>query len=190
MFNKDEEVYYLDSIFVLKQRVKRYEEAIRKHKDQKGDDRCWMDDEELYSVLPEGYIRPERDSCVELELCKKFIKSRHNPNIEYVSPEREIEKLKKEIEESKDKIRNELIDELIKSATDKEIEYNKEKRKNRDEWIEKKIYNHKDGFLKHNIKLWSFLFFNHYDLNNGDYKKIRELHGNWKDDRELREILK
>lgn len=27
------------------------ESAIRKHRDQRGDDRCWLDDEELYKTL-------------------------------------------------------------------------------------------------------------------------------------------
>ncbi len=73
-----------------------YEQAIRKHRDQRGDDRCWLDDEELYKTLPEGYEPPKRDSAVELELCKKFISCRHNPKTEYVSPQREIERLTKE----------------------------------------------------------------------------------------------
>lgn len=78
-----------------------YEAAIRKHRDQKGDDRCWMDDEELYKILLEGYVPPERDSCVELEFCKKFIATRHNPGTSYISPERKIEELKLEIERLK-----------------------------------------------------------------------------------------
>lgn len=69
--------------------------AIRKHRDFRGDSRCWMDDEELYAVLPEGYTPPERDSAVELKNCERFIASRQNPKTEYVSPEREIERLKK-----------------------------------------------------------------------------------------------
>jgi hypothetical protein len=68
--------------------------AIRKHRDQRGDDRCWRDDEELYRVLPEGYTPPARDSAVELENCKRFIACRQSPSTEYVSPEREIERLK------------------------------------------------------------------------------------------------
>jgi hypothetical protein len=75
--------------------------AIRKHRDQKGDDRCWMDDEELYSVLPEGYTPPERTSEVELEFCKKFISCRRNPKTTYVSPQRRIEELEAEIHEIK-----------------------------------------------------------------------------------------
>ena len=50
-------------------------EAIRKVRDQKGDDRCWKDLEELYGVLPEGYESPVRDTLVELENCKKYIAS-------------------------------------------------------------------------------------------------------------------
>ena len=68
--------------------------SIRKHRDQRGDDRCWMDDEELYRTLPEGFVPPVRDSSVELKNCERFIARRHNPATEYVSPEREIERLR------------------------------------------------------------------------------------------------
>lgn len=34
-------------------RIKTLEAAIRKHRDQRGDDRCWLDDMELYAVLGE-----------------------------------------------------------------------------------------------------------------------------------------
>lgn len=80
-------------------RIRRLEDAIRKHRDQRGDDRCWMDDEELYKVLPEGYTPPKRDSSVELEHCKRFIQCRHNPATEYVSPQRYIEQLEARIRE-------------------------------------------------------------------------------------------
>lgn len=48
--------------------------AIRKHRDQKNDDRCWMDDEELYAVLPEKTptntaLTPKP---VFLESCRRF----------------------------------------------------------------------------------------------------------------------
>jgi hypothetical protein len=29
--------------------------AVREHRDQRGDDRCWRDDRKLYASLPEGY---------------------------------------------------------------------------------------------------------------------------------------
>jgi hypothetical protein len=71
--------------------------AIRTHRDQRGDDRCWLDDEELYRALPEGHTPPARDSAVELALCEKFIACRHNPATEYVSPQRRIEELEAEL---------------------------------------------------------------------------------------------
>lgn len=80
-------------------RVQQLESAIRKHRDQRGDDRCWLDDEELYKVLPEGYSPPKRDSAVELKMCEKYISCRHNPNTEYISPQRAIEELEKEVQE-------------------------------------------------------------------------------------------
>lgn len=72
------------------------EQAVRKHRDQRGDDRCWVDDEELYKALPEGYEAPERDCRVELALCERYIASRHHPGTEYVSPQRRIEELEAE----------------------------------------------------------------------------------------------
>lgn len=38
----------------LRAEVIRLREAIRLHRDQKLDDRCWMDDYVLYESLPEG----------------------------------------------------------------------------------------------------------------------------------------
>lgn len=81
----------------LDDRVQELEAAIRKHRDYRGDDRCWLDDEELYRVLPEGYTPPQRDGAVELENCKRFIECRRNPKTEYVSPQREIEELKRRV---------------------------------------------------------------------------------------------
>lgn len=80
----------------LRDRIECLEDAIRKHRDQRGDDRCWQDDEELYKVLPEGYTPPARDSTVELAMCQKYIACRHNPNTQYVSPQRRIEELEKQ----------------------------------------------------------------------------------------------
>lgn len=71
----------------------RLAQAIREHRDARGDDRCWLDDETLYASLPEGFKPPERDASVELNLCRRYIESRHNPATVYVSPQREIESL-------------------------------------------------------------------------------------------------
>ncbi len=81
--------------------TERLRTAIRKHRDQRGDDRCWLDDEELYKTLPEGFVPPERDASVELKNCEKYIACRRNPATTYVSPERRIEELEKQIEELK-----------------------------------------------------------------------------------------
>lgn len=67
--------------------------SIRWVRDQRGDDKCYKDLEWLYDQLPEGYTPPERDEIVELENCKQYIASCHNPNIKYVSPQRRIEEL-------------------------------------------------------------------------------------------------
>lgn len=79
----------------MKERVATLEAAIRKHRDQRGDDRCWLDDEELYAILPEGFKPLIRDSGVELERCKKFIECRHNPATQYISPQRKIDELER-----------------------------------------------------------------------------------------------
>lgn len=79
--------------------------AIRKHRDERGDDRCWMDDERLYQVLPEGYTPPERDCYVELINCIQFQRCRRNPATEYVSPQRRIEELEAEVARLKEALR-------------------------------------------------------------------------------------
>ena len=89
-------------LVVLENQVNKLIGSIRKHRDQRGDDRCWMDDEELYKALPEGYTPPVREVAVELGLCEKFIESRRNPATEYVSPQIEIERLQAEVESYKD----------------------------------------------------------------------------------------
>jgi hypothetical protein len=79
--------------------IQKMEAAIRKHRDQKGDDRCFLDDYDLYSVLPEGFKKEKLAlHCPEemLENCKKFIASRQPGGVPYVSPQRRIEELEKE----------------------------------------------------------------------------------------------
>lgn len=86
----------------LKAKVSFYENAIRKHRDQRGDDRCWLDDCLLYSSLPEGYTAPTQDTYIELENCKKYLATRCNPNTVYISPQRRIETLEAEIQRLRD----------------------------------------------------------------------------------------
>lgn len=79
----------------LKAEIRRLRTAIRKHRDQKLDDRCWMDDFELYESLPEG-IDP---SYVDLRLlphevmmknCDHFVRCRSTE----LNPEEAIRKYK------------------------------------------------------------------------------------------------
>ena len=72
--------------------------AIRRHRDYRGDDRCHLDDGELYTMLPEGDTRPARDTAVTIENCLRYIQCRQQGR-EYVSPEREIERLRALLED-------------------------------------------------------------------------------------------
>lgn len=65
-----------------KSKVKKLQDGIRYHRDQKGDDRCWVDDVRLYELLPEGPVGydstlPPED--VFLDNCKRFCRSRQVP---------------------------------------------------------------------------------------------------------------
>ena len=75
--------------------------AVRKHRDEHGDDRCYQDDYVLYAALPEGYTPPAYDTCVEIHNCLRYIACRQDPKVHYVSPQREIERLMKEVERLK-----------------------------------------------------------------------------------------
>lgn len=52
--------------------------AIRLHRDEKGHDRCWLDDQRLYQVLPESvkadFKLPNREEF--LKNCEKYWKER------------------------------------------------------------------------------------------------------------------
>ncbi len=52
--------------------------AIANHRDQKADDRCWLDDQELYKALGDGNLGDNRvgDKCEMLESCKRFLELR------------------------------------------------------------------------------------------------------------------
>lgn len=59
--------------------------AIRQHRDEKGHDRCWMDDQRLYEVLPDKIdidtTLPSRE-CF-LKNCEKFYENRQNGQVWY-----------------------------------------------------------------------------------------------------------
>lgn len=80
----------------LRDEIDRLRAAIRKHRDYRGDDRCWLDDIDLYAALPEGYQPPEQDTKIELENCRRFVELRQCPHTVYVSPQRRIEELEAE----------------------------------------------------------------------------------------------
>lgn len=81
-----------------RERVVILQTAIRKHRDQRGDDRCWLDDAELYAVLPEGHKPVEFcDPETMLQNCRRYIASRFDPSQPYVSPQREIEHLQAQV---------------------------------------------------------------------------------------------
>lgn len=52
--------------------------AIENHRDQKADDRCWMDDQELYKVLNDGNLGDNRvgDKAAMMVNCARFIDTR------------------------------------------------------------------------------------------------------------------
>jgi hypothetical protein len=97
----------------LEKKIIYYENAIRKHRDQKGDDRCYEDDYELYKSLPEGYIPPISAVGIDLNLCAKYQQCRQDPRIEYVSPQKQIEEQNIRIRYQKEKIET-LLDECGK----------------------------------------------------------------------------
>lgn len=59
-------------------RIQELEDAIRKHRDQKGDDRCWMDDQELYAVLNDGNLGDNTvgDQEKMLKNCQRYVQLR------------------------------------------------------------------------------------------------------------------
>lgn len=73
----DQDVEYL-SRPQLKEVIRQLRTHVREHRDQKADDRCWMDDEKLYeSTLPEKlpYDRRVGDRCKMLANCERFLKT-------------------------------------------------------------------------------------------------------------------
>lgn len=66
----------------------RFGDAIRNHRDQRGDDRCYLDDAELYAVLGEGpavTVLPPREAF--LANCARFHASRQDPSEKYETEE-------------------------------------------------------------------------------------------------------
>lgn len=75
-------------------------DAIRNHRDQKGDDRCYLDDAELYAVLGEGEATttlPPKEQF--LANCARFHASRQKPGEPYQTEEDRHRELKTQLVE-------------------------------------------------------------------------------------------
>ena len=69
------------------QRISKLETAIRTHRDQRGDDRCWLDDAALYAVLDDGVDPYSVDATLPprkefLESCSRYWGQRQSPGFD------------------------------------------------------------------------------------------------------------
>ncbi len=71
-------------LLALADRVEALEQAIRKHRDERGDDRCWLDDSNLYLALDDGAEFAEVTTlppkCDFLMSCARFWEQRQRPS--------------------------------------------------------------------------------------------------------------
>lgn len=65
----------------LQKQIERLEGAVKEHRSQKLDDRCWMDDQKLYAVLSDGDLGDNATPPKEkmLENCRRYIEQRCKP---------------------------------------------------------------------------------------------------------------
>jgi len=63
----------------LRTEAKRLRGGIRSHRDQRGDDRCWKDDEKLYALVPDGMAQTALDEALMRPNCERFFRLRVNP---------------------------------------------------------------------------------------------------------------
>lgn len=79
----DQDVQKMD-LEVLRQEIVKLRNGIRKHRDQKGHDRCWLDDIELYKLLPDNVpaitTLPPKDEF--LRGCENFWETRQCQKIQ------------------------------------------------------------------------------------------------------------
>lgn len=82
--------------------LRRLRKAIREHRDQKADDRCWLDDQKLYAVLGDGDLGDNRvgDKEAMLANCRRFLGQRTAGGgwVSYRELEAEVQRLQAENE--------------------------------------------------------------------------------------------
>ncbi len=84
----------------LYNRINELETAIKTHRSQKLDDRCWLDDQELYKVLNDGDLGDNSTPPMEkmLNNCRLYLEKRCNPSEKWRSYQ-EIEAENRELRE-------------------------------------------------------------------------------------------
>lgn len=72
-----------------KARIIELEAGIRNHRDQRGDDRCWLDDKKLYELVGGAANTALPDEVQFLSNCARYHASRQDPRDKYVTVEEE-----------------------------------------------------------------------------------------------------
>jgi hypothetical protein len=96
--------------------------AIKKHHDQRADDRCWLDDCDLYLAagLPDHDARVG-DKALMLANCKRFIEQRcgqGGPWKSYIEVEAEAERLRQQLSECHEFMRDDGVNSDCPSTRD------------------------------------------------------------------------
>ena len=78
MGDPDTDLKQLDQL-ALRNEIVKMRKALRYHRDQKGDDRCWLDDDLLYELMPETPPSTLLPSPAFMERCQRFHEARQCP---------------------------------------------------------------------------------------------------------------
>lgn len=107
-----------NSLLADSERAERLEKAIKDHRSQKLDDRCWLDDQKLYESLGDGIPGDNSAPSMEkmLSNCKRYLERRCNPQEQWKSYQ-ELEKENAELRKDKER-----LDWLLKLIYDKGTE--------------------------------------------------------------------
>jgi hypothetical protein len=104
----------------MNREVELLKDAIRRHRDATSDDRCWVDDLELYAALgeeepPNTALPPEREF---LESCRRYWMRRQSPHDAGRCPSTMTMKELEDRIEGLEKERDALINSYIKEVAD------------------------------------------------------------------------